>query len=627
MLLRIRQATAGKFSYFIVGLITVPLALWGISYYFQGAFDPVVIEIDSVEVTLSEFNQEFNQRKRDLAARVDASQMPPDDAIKQEVVSHFVRGGVEAYNADVYRYRIPDSVLAENILGMSEFWVDNRFDKELYTSALKARRISQSGFEENIRNTLRKGKLHSVIEESSFVLPYEDAVYEGFLFEERQGRYVGLPIEDYMVFGSVPTTRAETYYVDNEKRFVTADRFALEYIELNVEEIAAGLVIEAEEAEAYYDRNVELFSAPQRRILAHILVDPGRHGESGAEERAGEIHAKLQQGEDFSELARSYSDDAFTAEKGGGLPPLARDDLDEEIAEVVFALDVGDFTEPIKSPFGVQIFKLIEVEPVLSRSFEEASGEIYMRLKLDLAEQVYGEAVEQLQLLAYEYPDGLDQVASQVGTGTVVVKSASPLDIRKREGPFQYPEIRSVVYTDQVFEFEENSEVVEIGDGGHAFVVRIAEGGYEAGRQMDFAEVEDEIVEILRKEDAWKAAGVAVEAILKRLQAKDTTLDELAHEHAWTIKDIDFVRRDDQELYPGLVRALFLMPSQAGGHTIGLASDTAYAVIELLKVRLGEFLPEEKQELDRSRDEYWSVLSAILENTPVEIDSEEILGD
>ena len=624
MLLRIREVTAGKFSYFIVALITVPLALWGISYYFQGAFDPVVIEIDPVEVTLSEFNQKFNERKRDISSNTSESQMPPDDAITQDVIGHFIREGLLAHDINEYRYRIPDSVLADNILSMSEFWSDNRFDRELYARGLKARRISRSGFEENIRNTLLQGKLRRVIEESSFILPYEDIAYEQFLFEERRGRYLELPIAAYVKSDDIPATRTEVYYVENEEKFATSDRFALEYIELSLEKVTSEVVVEAYEVRSYYDGNMELFSLPQRRKFAHILIDPDRHGDSGAEDRANEIHEKLRQGEAFSELAEEYSDDDFTAQAGGELPPLSRDDLDEEIAEVVFALNAGDFSEPVESRFGLQIFKLLEIEPAVSRSFEEVRDEIHASFEADLARRVYDETIEQLRFLAYEYPDSLDEVANQVEAVTVAVKSTSPLNVNRREGIFQYPEIARAVYGNRVLELGENSRVIEISNG-HAFVVRIAEGGYQVGRQKGFEEVEDEVVEILRKEDAWKDAGVAARKMLQRLQEKEITLDELAREHSLEIEDIDFVRRDDRQLYLGILRALFLMPRVAGSHTLGITSNTAYAVIELLEMRRGEFLPEEKQELNRGLEEYRIVLNAMLEKVPVEIDSETIL--
>lgn len=627
MLLRIREITAGKFSYFIIAIISVPFALWGISYYFEGGFDPVVIEVGSVEVTLGEFNQQFNQRKRDFSARADESGMPSDSAIKQEVVNAYVREGLLVHDAEQYDYRVPDDVLARSILEMPEFWVDNRFDKELYLHALRSRQLSQSDFERSFKESLRRGQLRSVVEESSFILPYEDRIYEQFMFEERRARYVEIPVSHYTRPDSVvASTEVEVYYVENEEQFSMADSFVVQYIELNVEDIAAGLVAEESEVRSYYDRNLEMYSAPEQRRFAHILIDPEVHGEDESEKLAREIHGKLERGEDFSGLAADYSDDVFTAESGGELPPLARDDLEDEIAEAIFDLDAGDFSEPVKSPFGWQIFRLLGVEAVAATPFEEAREEIEEHLRLNLAEQAYSEGLEQLRLFAYEYPESLEDVASQMTT-IAEVKLVGPLDISQQEDLFQYEKIRDVVYSEQVFKYGENSEVIEVGEG-HSFVVRIGEGGYTPGRLRTFDEARDEIMQLLLEKDAREHTRASLREILNQLQEKQITLDELILRESFAVHETDFVRRNNEQLPPSLTVSLFLMPATVGQYGVALLdSQTSYGIIELLEVRQGEFFQHEKPDLSKIVEEYQAVLSALLEGAKVEIDSEAILGE
>ena len=70
------------------------------------------------------------------------------------------------------------------------------------------------------------------------------------------------------------------------------------------------------------------------------------------------IIEKLEQGEDFSTLARSSSDDAKTKENGGDLGSHSLDDLTPDIRSVVERLEEGKYSKPVKTSSGIHIFKI-----------------------------------------------------------------------------------------------------------------------------------------------------------------------------------------------------------------------------------------------------------------------------
>ena len=634
MLLKIREVTAGKFSYFIVGLISVPFALWGVNYYFQGGFDPAVIEVGSSEIPLSQFIERFNQRKREVEAAVGSSgQMPPDETIDREVVGSLVREALLIQEADRRNYRVSDAVLAREIMNFPDFMTDGRFDGELYRNLLGARRQSQAVFEESFREQLRRAQLRRAIETSSFTLPHERELFDRFLLEERSARYLRFPIENYIEPDGVEDERVRTYYDENLKRFVTPELFSLKYIELNVEDIAAGIEVDEGELLAYYDDNRDLFATPERRIFSHILVDPDRHGQNAAGRRAREVHEELEQGEDFAELAKLYSDDSLTADQGGELPPLVYEDLEEHLAAPLFALREGEFSEPLESDFGLQIFKLIAIESSARQAFGEVRDVVSEQFRREQAEAIYNEEASRLEILAYEYPQGLEQVAKSLET-VDEVKSVGPLDMGGNEGPFRYPRIKAAVYEERVLNEYANSEMIEV-EPGHALVVRVDEGAYQPSRQRSFEEVKGEISETLLKEDAWLAASAAVGEALGQLQEQSATqrvtLNELARQQSTVVRTLDFVRRNDGSATPQIVRALFRIPETVGGYTRArIGTDESYAIVEMTGVRLGETpleeagTEEEEPQLHLGTSEFNMVLIGFLQRTSVEVNAEEI---
>jgi peptidyl-prolyl cis-trans isomerase SurA len=98
--------------------------------------------------------------------------------------------------------------------------------------------------------------------------------------------------------------------------------------------------------------------------LAHILVAiPSTATEQQIAERVARaqgVFERAQKGEDFSQLAISYSDSG-TALEGGALGWRKAGQLPSFVAEVIPNLKAGEVTEPIRTPSGLHIFKVLEI--------------------------------------------------------------------------------------------------------------------------------------------------------------------------------------------------------------------------------------------------------------------------
>ncbi len=97
--------------------------------------------------------------------------------------------------------------------------------------------------------------------------------------------------------------------------------------------------------------------------LQHILVSvPASATPEQAEERVARaqgVYERARRGEDFTQLAISYSD-AGTALEGGALGWRKGSQLPSFAADVIPRLTAGEVTEPIRTPSGLHIFRLVE---------------------------------------------------------------------------------------------------------------------------------------------------------------------------------------------------------------------------------------------------------------------------
>ena len=90
------------------------------------------------------------------------------------------------------------------------------------------------------------------------------------------------------------------------------------------------------------------------------------------EEKAQAVARRAQDGEDFAQLARDFSDDAASAANGGSLGTLHHADLPASIDEEIVTLDVGDLAGPVRGPDGFYVLKMIGGTITGVRSFEDA---------------------------------------------------------------------------------------------------------------------------------------------------------------------------------------------------------------------------------------------------------------
>lgn len=114
--------------------------------------------------------------------------------------------------------------------------------------------------------------------------------------------------------------------------------------------------------------------------VAHIMVTPKKDSSFIPEKRIKELY-ELAKTEDFSDLAKQYSDDKNTADKGGELPYFAVGGLnDKDFENTAFDLaEIGDISKPVKTRFGWHIVKLIDVKPL--DSYEEQKEDLRRQVK------------------------------------------------------------------------------------------------------------------------------------------------------------------------------------------------------------------------------------------------------
>lgn len=139
-----------------------------------------------------------------------------------------------------------------------------------------------------------------------------------------------------------------------------------EYIELNYfRDLAtkdyAKKQITDKDIEEYYDNEiVGDIEASHILITSDVKDDATEEEKTAAEEKAKkqaeEIIEKLNNGEDFSELAKKYSKDDSNKDNGGALGKFNKGDMEKTFEDAAYSLKVNEYTkEPVKTSYGYHV--------------------------------------------------------------------------------------------------------------------------------------------------------------------------------------------------------------------------------------------------------------------------------
>jgi peptidyl-prolyl cis-trans isomerase SurA len=169
-------------------------------------------------------------------------------------------------------------------------------------------------------------------------------------------------------------------------------------------EIKSKIVIEEEVLRKAYRENLEKYTDPLevkiQQILFSLPQDAGKQEVSATEKEARSVWERARKGEDFAQLAKKYSRGP-EAREGGVLGFFKRKELMPELEAVGFQLKPGEISDPVRSPAGFHILRVLERKGGEPRPFAEVQHKIREELTQAEAEKRFNEWMKDLRSKAY----------------------------------------------------------------------------------------------------------------------------------------------------------------------------------------------------------------------------------
>jgi len=178
-------------------------------------------------------------------------------------------------------------------------------------------------------------------------------------------------------------------------------------------------------ARELYTFDRDKYVTPEEVRISDIAVSIKERGDEAALARAREARQRIDAGADFAAVAREYSDDPTTRDKGGALPFVTAKALTPEYAKAVFGMkNVGAVSEPIKAPSAYHVVRLEERRSPRPQTFEEVRDAIMRDMRTR-----YVTEQREMRLRAIQEDSGLQ--VNQAALDSLV----NHLDLEKMKPP------------------------------------------------------------------------------------------------------------------------------------------------------------------------------------------------
>jgi peptidyl-prolyl cis-trans isomerase D len=490
--------------------------------------EQVIAEIGDEVLTAAEVRRGISREMQNRA-------FPPE--LAEMYVPVFVQNMVNeravAYQAKRMGFTVTEDEVSNAIQSLfPQLFEGGKFaGRQAYEQVLSQMNVSMAQFEDLVKKQILVTRLEVLAIEGVVVTPGQ--VEEEFRRKNEKIAlsYVSLSPANFRAQVKADDAEIAAHYEKNKPTYRVSEK--RNYTIFSIDEARTAQSIQVPEAELKraYASSADRFRTPERVRVRHILL---KTGEKPKEEvakiraRAEDLLKQLKNGAKFEELAQKHSEDPTSAEKGGDLDWVTREQTVPEFEKTAFSLKVGETSELVTTVFGFHLIRVDAKETARQKSFEEVKAELAQETTKQLIYDRMQTLADQIHAALLKSPAEAETLARQNGVTVATAERVAAGDPVPEAGAS--PEFREAVAP-----LAKGGVTPVISIAGNRLVIARVTDILEA-RQAELAEVKEEIRAQLLTEKAQNLAGQKVKEAATRLQALNGDLAALAREMKLEVK-------------------------------------------------------------------------------------------
>ncbi len=516
------ENTQKLFSRIFLGVIVLVLSGGMLLYLVPTGPGDTALSSDAVAkvgdqtITVAEIRQQLNQIKQ-------RNQVPPmlEPYYAQQILRQLLLQKEMEYEAGQLGIRVSNDEIADRIklILPAAFNGGSPIAPDQYAALVQTRaQMTVSDFEDSIRQGMLQEKFQKLVTDGISAGPAE--LQEEFVYRNEKVKldYAFIKPEDLQAKITLSDAEINAAYEKNKARYQVPEKRVVRYALLDVNQFRQSLQITDDQLKAQYQQNIQQYQVPNRVHVEHILLMTVGAGKTDAEveeirKKAQDILNQAKKGSNFEDLAKKYSEDPGTKDKGGDLGWIIQGQTVAEFEKAAFTLPKGSISDLVKTQYGFHILKIIDKEAAHTKPFDEVKDSIRTPLLLSEADKQAGDIADKLsQAIRQSNKVSLDDLAKQYHLSVGETRPVAATDPLLELGSSQ-----EVKVSDSIFRLRQGELSLPLHTDRGYLVLSIKQ--ILPAHQGTLDEVRDTVTADLKQEKATAEARAKADELTKRVKA------------------------------------------------------------------------------------------------------------
>jgi peptidyl-prolyl cis-trans isomerase D len=362
----------------LFGLLIISFGFWGIytrsDYYSGHSPDTVIAAVGDRNIRAEDLQRALEPALERLRAQFGTSIDPRQVkqlGILDTLLGQLIDRSLIDQEAARLGLEVSDEGIRSAIYANPAFrGPDGKFDRQLFAQVLAMNRLSEDQLVARLRHDIPRSDLVQAITAGiSMPRPVVDTLYR-YRNEKRLADIVAFPAASVTNIGEPSETDLGKFYDSHPDLFRAPEYRGFTIASLSPGDLEQPGEIAEDELRKEYEQRKDEYETPDRREIQQILAP--------SEEKAKEAETALAAGRDWKDVATTIAgQDPETIDLG----PLSRQEIPHELGDVAFELALNQPSQPIKSPLGWHILRVVKIEPATTQSFDQVKPQIAAELK------------------------------------------------------------------------------------------------------------------------------------------------------------------------------------------------------------------------------------------------------
>ena len=454
MLRALRNQTHSIFFKCFLVLLVCGFALWGVGDLTGGSKGKTILSVENQTISIEEALNEINRARYMLPDRPSL-----EDAIKngmhKSVLNKLEQEILINEEANFLDLNVPLSEQMRLIKEEKAFKDPlGKFSQNKFIQSLKNAGLSEEKYLDTIKTQSNFKQLSMPIINNDY---YNKKIVKKIIDwqnEVRDIEYETFKIVNQNEIINPSDDVLKSFYEKNKKSYEIPITRDIKYLEIIPSYFEDQIIINKKQIDEKYKIEKSNYKIEETREILQITTQN--------EIKAQEFVDLIKKGKNFNELAKSK----FNLNKSDtNLGYLKKSDLPSESANIIFNARLNETLGPIKTKFGLSIYKIITISPEKQPNYEDIIKDIKKKLIKELSLEILFEKLDEIEDLIAE-GNNIEEIAkSNIFDKTIKVRNLNKIS---KQG-FVYSYVGETSFLDKKPEFIKNIWNTEVNELSEIF--------------------------------------------------------------------------------------------------------------------------------------------------------------